>query len=509
MSGAPHPGDGAAPERHLHPAGIAILAIRNAAQAWFAAVAAVAAAGPAAGIAIIVALLALIAGGAYVEWRVTRYAVVDGGIRYRRGVFARREVDVPASRISALDTSRGILQRLFGVVALQVQTPGGGSRAELVLHAVSLQEAERLRRELGHRGAERAPAATEQDPGESGEPSRTDVAPVFVAADRPPQEASEEVFRMGMRELLLAGATSPSGAFVGAGLAVFYGPISDLLGDRTKDSVETTAQSAVESSPVLAAVLVLAAVVLLSVASTVLAFARFRVTRDDRRLRVRRGLLTERTGTVQLDRIHALRIVETPLRQWLGFVAIEAEVAGWAQQSDSIKAIVPFVRRSELPTLLPALVPGYRLPEGALTRPPSRATRRYVWRALWFWGVLAAGLAFLPIGVWRVAPVAAALALGVGLGVWRAASAGWLVDGHLLELRSRWIARTTVLAQIDRLQQRASSTTPFQERAGLASLSVRLSSRREVDVRYLEASAVAELVGMLRPRAREARRPAG
>ncbi len=121
--------------RRLHPAGIAILAIKSWGSLWFAAVAIIAGAGPAVGIPIVLALLVVIGVGVALTWRVTTYAIVDGGLRYRTGLLSRREVDVPASRISALDTTRGILQRAFGVVALEVQTAGGTGKAEVVLHA--------------------------------------------------------------------------------------------------------------------------------------------------------------------------------------------------------------------------------------------------------------------------------------------------------------------------------------------------------------------------------------
>jgi putative membrane protein len=506
-------------ERRLHPAGAAIIAIRGASSAWFVAVAIIAGAGVPVGVLIVLGLLVLVGGAAYVEWRVTRYAVVDGGLRYRRGLISRTEIDVPASRISALDTSRGILQRIFGVVALEVQTAGGGGKPEVVLHAVSAAEAERLRHALGHRGADRAdPAAAPNDAaaatGAGDAPAATDPAsalpttdqgaparPMFRLPDALPVEDSQVVFRITPRDLLLAGITSPSGAVIGAVMAALYGPLQDVLGDSTRDSLESGAEQVVQAAPLLVAGFAIVVILILSVLSTVLAFHGFEVTRDAKRLRVRRGLLTERTGTLPLDRVHALRIVESPLRQAFGFVAIEAEVAGWALQDDAVKTIIPFLRRSDLPVLLPQLIPGYVWPQQPLATPPERATRRYVVRAAWLPGLIAIGLvAAVPLGWARVPAAVLVLGLGVALGLAQARAAGWLVDDRLLVLRSRTVARRTFVVLIDRMQFRASASTPFTRRARLATLRVRLSSRRTAQIAYLEAHDVGALLARLRPR---------
>lgn len=500
--------------RRLHPAGIAILAIKSWGSFWFVAVAIVAGAGPGVGIPVITALLGLIAIGVALTWRVTTYAIVDGGIRYRTGLISRREVDVPASRISALDTSRGILQRIFGVVALEVQTAGGAGKAEVVLHAVGLPEAERIRRELGHRGRDRAPASAQPDPAG---PQEEAAGPRFAHPRALPEEDAPEVFRVTPRGLLLAGLTSPSGAVIGAFGALLYGPVADVLDDGTKRSLESSAERVIEAAPFVIGLAALGLVAALSVLSTALTFWGLRVTRDDRRLRVRRGLLTERTGTLPIDRVHALRIVESPLRQLLGFVAIEAEVAGWAREDDTVKTIVPFVRRRELPTLLPLLVPGYAWPTDPLERPPARALRRYVLRAATWPAIVAAALALapvvgVPLGWWRWIPAAALVGGGALLGAWQYQAAGWAIDDRRVILRARGVARITVIALVDRVQHRRITSTPFQRRAALGHLMIALSSRRMVQLSFLDAAVARRLLGELRPgvsRARAVPRSAG
>ncbi|MCW3010562.1 MAG: putative rane protein, partial [Solirubrobacterales bacterium] len=123
--------------RHLHPAAAvthAVLALRGVAFPLLAAVVVGGSGGGpgrAAAFAAAGALFSLAAGVA--RWRSTTYALADGALRFRRGVLSPHDTVVPVTRIQALDTVQGPVQRLFGAVELHVQTPGGGAEGEVVL----------------------------------------------------------------------------------------------------------------------------------------------------------------------------------------------------------------------------------------------------------------------------------------------------------------------------------------------------------------------------------------
>jgi membrane protein YdbS with pleckstrin-like domain len=53
-----------------------------------------------------------------------RYLVDEGGLRIRRGVFWRKVIWIPISRVQHTDVSRGPVQRRFGLATLTVHTAG-------------------------------------------------------------------------------------------------------------------------------------------------------------------------------------------------------------------------------------------------------------------------------------------------------------------------------------------------------------------------------------------------
>jgi putative membrane protein len=485
-------------ERRLHPAATVINAIHHVRSVGFAALAVIASQGLTRGLAIVGALAVIASVWAFVSWRTTRYAVIDGALRLRTGLLSRKEQNIPASRISALDTTRGLLQRIFGVVAVQVQTAGGNKQAELVLRAVSVHEAERLRRELGHRSAT-APEQTAVLDAATPAVSESVDARVSPPLTKPQftspsviRDDAPVVYSMTPRELLVAALTSPSIAVVGAAVAGLYSIASDALPDHVQRQIAGEVHDlTIGRALVLVAIAVVIATVV-SVVGTLLLYAGFTVTRDEKRLRVRRGLISELVGTIPVDRIHGVRVVEAPLRQLLGYASIEVEVAGYAGQSEVTRTLVPLVRTAEIPGLLAEIVPTLEWPAG-VEPVPARARRRYVTPLLMVSLVPAAALLVAPIGTFRglavIFPVAA-----IVLGLLAARDAGWHLAGDTLTLRWRTVSRSTLLAQSSRLQRVEEWRSPFQRPADLATFRVRLSNARRARLRHLDAETVETLL---------------
>ena len=76
------------------------------------------------GAALWLALPVLALAWARVRWRRTSWRLDERGLQVRRGVFWRKEVLVPRSRVQHLDLERGPIERHFGLATLVVHTAG-------------------------------------------------------------------------------------------------------------------------------------------------------------------------------------------------------------------------------------------------------------------------------------------------------------------------------------------------------------------------------------------------
>ena len=398
-----------------------------------------------------------------VRWWSTEWWLDEGALHHRSGLVSKDEKVIPRTRISSLDTLQGPLQRMFGVLELRVQTPGGGRSAEVALRAVTRRDAETLRRVLGH------------------------------AAER--TEAPDAVLRLGFGDLVLGSLTSPQ---LGVLLPVLGGlsAVSDgLLDSVTPSTFDGLPDTAGTWLLIGAGVVVLAW--LLSFAGAVVSFYGFEAVRDGDRLRIRSGLLSRRAATLPLNRVQGVRIVEGLLREPFGLAALRVETAGYAGQAAVTQTLFPLVRRGDVAKVLASLVPELSGALEPLEPAPGRARRAYLAVPVLLAVVACAVIAVLVADVWFAMPVL--LLLAVLAGELRFRAAGWrLADGRVV-LRSRGIARTTLVADVRRLQEHGTRQTPLQSRRDLADIGVAVGSGRRARVRHLEARTAALLLGLLRP----------
>ena len=160
----------------------------------------------------------------------------------------------------------------------------------------------------------------------------------------------------------------------------------DLLGFRDAQRLlpDTVGEAALLAGVVLAAAWVL------SFLGTIVAFAGFTAVRDGERLRIRRGVLERREASMPVARVHAVRIVESPLRQPLGLAQLRIETAGYAREAATAQTLLPLVRRREVRAVLRELLPELAAAFDELDPLPRRALRRYVLPPLVTAAVLAA-----------------------------------------------------------------------------------------------------------------------
>jgi putative membrane protein len=390
-----------------------------------------------------------------INWSTTRWFITDDSVRLRTGVLSENVTVVPFDRVQAIDTTRGPIQRLFGVVEAQVQTAGGGKRGEIVLKAITESDADELREAV--RGA--------------AVPARP------VGGD---DQAHEElVWELGTRGLVSAAATSGSLGVLLPFVAAAIQWTDDIFGSSAAQTV--VPDNAGEALRDLAIVIV--AAWLLSFAGTVAAFARFRLVRDGERLRVHRGFLERREASVPVERVHAVRIVEGLLREPFGLAQVRIDSAGYVKEAATAQTIFPLVRREEVPALIGRYLPEFAGRIDGLERVPPRAARRFILPLALPWPLAAVVLAVIvgPLGLL----LAAGAVIGAVLGFARYRAAAYRVDDERVIFRGRGLARSTAVAKPPRLQEVHLTANWFQRRGRLATLVVGIGSGRHIGVRHL------------------------
>ncbi|OOC53756.1 MULTISPECIES: PH domain-containing protein [Nocardiopsis] len=389
--------------------------------------------------------------------RATRYRVTAERMEMRSGIVAKAYRSIPRERVRSVDVAAPLYARIFGLCSVTVGTGekvGPGSD-QLQLLYVTAEQGEWLRRDLLYRGT---PTAA----GPSGAPGD--------AADGEPGAGGDEeteLARLDRRWFAYAPATT---ATLGVGL----GAITGLLGLNAQTggtgwdwiSEQTGLPSIAEMSSFVVArfllvvpltllgLLVSGVIVLTAVA--VETWWDYRLTREaDGTVRLRRGLLTSVSLSVEGRRLNGVTLHEPFVLRRTGGADVRAVATGLAAADDKktnaksrLSPAMPRQRARELAADLmrtpdsPLDVPLAAHPRAALRRRFTRATVVTVLGA-----VLAGALAWLQTMIsaawWKVVHEAEREFIPVPLAtstVEAAPSWGWAVLAVLISAVAFWYA---------------------------------------------------------------------
>jgi putative membrane protein len=392
----------------------------------------------------------------------SRYRITETQVEWHTGLLLRKQRAIPRDRIRTVDVTSEPKHRLFSLAAARIGTGRhshgkGPGKDELVLDAVTIAEAQRLRTLLLHRKA---------------------VGPSEEAA-APPEQLVAAVDKKWLR---YAPFTLSGLAVVGAAVGTVYHFAHELHFDPIQFSLVQTVVGHFADTPtwvslVLAAAGLLVLVSLLSIGGYVLSFWNFRLTREPAgTLHIRRGLITTRSVSIEEDRLRGVEIRE-PLPLRLAGGARCVAIAGGLREGKGadkggglLLPPAPLAKAHEVV----AEVLGEDPSATPLTRHPRRAVYRRLSRAVFGVLLLAAALYALawladwPDWPWQVALVLLPFAALVGWDRYR--GLGHAFTGRYLVTRSGSLDRGTAAVRCDGMTGVVVERSYFQRRAGLVTV---------------------------------------
>jgi putative membrane protein len=391
--------------------------------------------------------------GGVFGWWVFKYRVYEEELQIRKGIFVKNKLYLSKDRIQVIDITQGVLQRVFGLVKLEVKTAGGGTETATI-NAITRTEAEALRTEL----------------------RKTTNADESIQDTFHQQEAEETLgkWKLSTRDLVFAAFTSGNFGLIASILGAISGQLDRFINEETIEYIYEQAPG--YSNVTVITTLILAIFViswLLSFVGVILRYSDFSLKKTSNELIITSGLLERKHTTVPFDRIQAVRFVEGIFRQPFGYGMLYVESAGF-KQTDKGRSIVlvPFMQAAKISTFLQKFLPDYSEPEYEI-KPSARVLFRYVRRPNYVMLVLIPALWYLSDYGWMVAFLVPFL---VYLGWLRYQDAALALGEEVLRIRYRVLARTTAIVKRSRIQDVELVENPFQTRKKVKNLKVTAAS---------------------------------
>ncbi|WP_327322864.1 PH domain-containing protein [Streptomyces sp. NBC_01210] len=403
-------------------------------------------------------LVAAGTGADYVRWRRTRYRIGPERAELHTGLLLVKRRSLARERIRSVDLTANPLLRVLGLVKVRIGTGehSAGGESTLELDPVSRAAGECLRRELLARAA--GPSGTHREGTLAArDPSWIRYAPVSFVAP-------------------LLGGAAVGGVMQVSEWFGAQGKVIDWVGDRFRDT------------PVVWMLVVL--VVAAGAAGVVGALGlwiemwwNYRLEREPGgTLRVRRGLFTARSISMEERRLRGVELVEPLGVRMFGAARVDAVATGLVKDDDDkhadLKVLLPAAPRAMADEVSAQVLRETVAPTSAarLTGHPRAArTRRLRWALA---ASLPPVLVLAVLGA-RVTPVllylaAACVAAAVPIAVILALDAyrnlGHAISGAYLVARSGTVRRATVALQRSGVIGWTLKQSVFQRRAGVLTL---------------------------------------
>jgi putative membrane protein len=409
-------------------------------------------------------------------WYRFQYRVAEGELQIKKGIFVRKKVYMAKERIQVIDVTEGLVQRVFGLVKVEVKTAGGGTESATI-NAMTFEEAEDLKREL------RNSSRINVEGGELLEESEVDFEEEFL-----------DEWKISSKELVMAAFTSGNFGLIASILGALSGQLDAVLTDETIEYIQGLLPGLNNTTLVLTVIVVILLVSwTFSFLGVIFNYSDFSVKKTEKELLIRSGLIERKHITIPFDRIQAIRFVEGVLRQPLGCGMLYVESAGFEQNAKERSIVlVPFISRKKMNDFFDRFLSDFHIPELDIS-PPRRAFFRYLRRPSYLL------LIAIPIAwyFWDFGWLMSFLLIPATILGWlRYNDAGLYFDSKLIALQFRNFNRKTAFIRRKRIQVIEESTNPFQERKDISSLSVTAASGAkgiEFSIDDLESSDVSRV----------------
>ncbi|MGH8025596.1 MAG: PH domain-containing protein [Pseudoxanthomonas sp.] len=385
-----------------------------------------------------------------------RYRIGRDGLSIRAGWLHRSLREIPYSRIHNVVLHQTVLHRLFGVAEVRLES-AGGQKPEAQMRVLRLDQALALENLIKHRG--QAPDA-----------------------DAPTAQA-DSLLSLPTAEVIRLGLVSNRGMIV---MAAAFGAAWQVFPDRmAADYFERFARQLfgyashlhygwITTAAAVAALLLLAALLLrlLSVLLALVQYHGFRLSEEQRRLTVERGLLSKLRTSVARRRIQAWTLHEGFLHRLLKRRNLRIDTAVAEQQNNdqrALKELAPIATPEACDALVQHLLPQAHWPLSEWTALPAGTWWRLFLPTLVFICLLVLALVSYLQTVWGLLPLLW-LPWSFYAAIQQARRAGYAMDERLVAIRGGWWSRYWRFAEIDKLQALRLTRSPMDRRMGTASL---------------------------------------
>jgi putative membrane protein len=397
-----------------------------------------------------------------IAWMRFRFHLDDDDIRIEQGLLNRTVRSIPYDRIQDVSIEQKLLAQIFNLAEVKFET-GGGEGEDAKLSFVRMERADALRATI------RARKAEQSDMVESAQPAFVrETLPIFAMDNN--RLITLGLYSFSLVIFAVLGGLAQQFDFL---LPFDFWDFKHWIGMAEERGVSINGIST--SARIIGAVFALLALIALGLASgvirTVLKEYGFRLDRNERGFRRRRGLLTKSDVVMPVNRAQAAIITTGPIRKRRGWFALKFVSLAQDSKEESDFMAAPLAKLSEIWPIAA---------QTAITPPDANIPFRKSSFTYWATGLIgltfgmiiatSAAMIFADIAFAKAAGLLAVplLFLPIAWAEWR--HYGDLIDAQQLYVREGWWRERLTIAPQIKVQSIEIKQGPLTRLLGLSTL---------------------------------------
>lgn len=390
-------------------------------------------------------------------WFTFRYEWVEGELRVKEGVFVKKRRYIRLERVQSVDLTSGLIQRLFGLISVKIETAGGGNEPEVHLIAISKEEGIKTRNFLLQKDSALHSNNTPVEDEVHGE----------LDVEKPIQ------WVLSKKELVIASMTSSGIGIVLSAVIALFPQIEQFFSITIFDEFIEYFTGTSYVVVLFYSFFIIAIAWIISIVITVFKYGNFSVEKVGNELTITRGLLERRQLTLQTDRVTAVRIVRNIFRQPFGYSAVYVESKGGGTNEEQRSTVLfPLIRHQDINKALEVFIQEYKISE-ELVRAPKRAWIRFQFRMLLLPVLIFGAIAYFFPAVVYFAGIFIILSF-IGFLQYRDAAIG--TKENQVTLSYRVLSKNIVLIKKNKVQSGELVSSPIQRYRSLTTIQLSVLS---------------------------------
>lgn len=373
-----------------------------------------------------------------VKWKKNVYSLADGIMSIKYGALMTHERSVPFSQVQSADISSSVVQRLFNVYKLEIDTARGEERSEISLF-LSKQEAIRVKNII-FKGNENNSEVTE----------------------------GTKKFQCTLKDLFVM-ATMSSRILVGFFMIIgVYIKMDDVVPEEFMRKAKVFGVDSIKGANATSTIRYRVELILImlfiswiiSILATIIKYYKFTVIREEDNIKLSYGLFDKKEVNIPVKQIQSTTIVEGVTKKTFGYFSLKVDTIGNGEDRGGSRLICPSAKMIVLNKFFKDILPEMNITYD-LVKPPRKALIVFLLCRLTIYSILMSIIAiYAPYGhfVFLLLPI---------LMFWHYISFndnGVFWGEHFVIMRYRKFSRKTVIIKRNCIKSIGKDQNYFQKR---------------------------------------------